>query len=558
MSQKGFIPLPLVIGVFVISAAVIATYVLQSPIFTQAQTPHFVLPPAQYNRDIQYALSDPRSSSRWSGILNGELCFNTDIPSFGGKYRVALEMRVKDTAATNSAVHNRIIGASVSRLITLPSTLSCGSRTQRNDSFAAPFNVPDKDVWTQPCPEIRILVLTEGPWKLRPMEEIGRLSREYVCPNGVPSDTPTPQPDVTSAPTVTTAAATPTPAVLMTPSAPRPTIGPLSGTITVYSCQKPKDVTLDVCDNPSKSACQTIRLKTDESQNGIWLRKNQGDDRTYLYGYNVSQNSQGGAIAAGSTMAVGDVLATAATIKRQDSTFISSLDDKNLVTVPGTHDKTVDAQFLTCGCSYRARSYIKDAGTGDILRVTSDTIGTANDMEVQKFGDKPARTFNNGIIDLREDFFDFAERFKTNPAVPFSEYGVDGISKVRLYAPGYEVVKQECQSFGDALSCPGYSQKSSKYTSSRDFTQLRVTCGTNVEYGWMVRRTSAASGLTGPLFTAEQADVNEDGVVNILDLSICRDALGETAGSCDLDDNGLINSTDFSGVIQYLGSPSYN
>ena len=93
----GFIPTPIVLGVFVISAALIAGFILRQPNSSEAQsTNRFILPPAVFNRDIQATVSDPSSSSTWDGIVKGSLCFDVNPPSFGGKYRGVLVMNLKD------------------------------------------------------------------------------------------------------------------------------------------------------------------------------------------------------------------------------------------------------------------------------------------------------------------------------------------------------------------------------------------------------------------------------------------------------------------------------
>ena len=538
----GFIPTPVVLGIFVTSAALIAGFVLQQPYSSQAQSTNaFILPPAVANRDIQSTVSDPTGSSTWDGIIKGSLCFDVNPPSFGGKYRAVLVMDLKDEP-------DAVIGASVTRLLSSPSTVKCGSRSRRDSVFNIAFNLPDKDLWKEACPEIKILIETEGNWKQRPQEEIARLSREFLCPRGVPSNTPTPSP--TTPPSTITP-----PQVPLTPAAqasPSPVPAAVSGTISVYSCQKPKLLTVDICDNENKTGCQTVRLQSSEANDSVWLKKNEGEDRTYIYGYKVTKNSQGNPLVANSKMSVSDAFASIPTIKGTDSSFISAKDPTTVITIPATHDKTIDAQYLTCGCPFHARTYIKDAKTGNILDVSSASVGTANDMQIIKSGDKLTQTFNKGVIDVRTDFFDFAKRFISNPLIPFSDYGVDGLATVRLYAP-YTVVKQECTSKGEIAACPGHTQNFTKETSSKDFQNLRVTCGVDVEYGWVVENVGAQGFAEQSPFTIEQADVDGNGVVNILDLTTCEESYGETDGQCDLDLNGLINSTDFAGVVQYVG-----
>ena len=74
-----------------------------------------------------------------------------------------------------------------------------------------------------------------------------------------------------------------------------------------------------------------------------------------------------------------------------------------------------------------------------------------------------------------------------------------------------------------------------------------------MEYGWVVEKASGAAFTTQSLFDIEDADVDGNGVINILDLNFCEASLGESDTECDLDSNGFTNSTDFTGVIQYLG-----
>jgi hypothetical protein len=180
-------------------------------------------------------------------------------------------------------------------------------------------------------------------------------------------------------------------------------------------------------------------------------------------------------------------------------------------------------------------------------------MGTANDMHIIKFGNKISQNFTNGKYTLNADLMDFAKRFNPDPSFPFSDYGIDGLAMVRLYAPAYNVVKQECTSKGEVPACPGYTHTLNKETSSKDFQNLRITCGVDIEYGWVIDRDPTQTLSAAQLFTAEQADVDNNGVVNIFDLSACEDNWGAANNVCDLDSNGLTNSTDVAGVIAFIG-----
>ncbi len=436
----------------------------------------FILPPTAFNNDIEASLQDPRSSGTWDAIVGGSLCFNLNPPTYGGKVRIALEMDVKD-APESEVVRSKTIGASVSKFLTNPNTTRCFSTNRRDVVFNAPFNLPDKDLWPEACPEIRILATTEGPWNPKPQEEIGRISGEYLCPGGIPSPSPEPSPSVSQSPS-------PSPS-------PEPTEEPvpesaLEGHVTVYACDVPQDVRLKVCDDPSDDNCQTLSLGDEPSDNGLWLQDDDRD-RTYVYKYKVTQNSEGEPVEPAQTFVVPEAEADIFTIRREQETFTSEPDESNnRISTPGSRDLTVNVEHMTCGCPFFARAYIKDASTGEILRTTRADLGAANDIQIQKLGDKLVQTFNNGVLDVRADFFDFAERFIADPRTPFSDHGIDGEAMVRLYAPGMTVVKQECESFGSIDACPGGTSYTLEDTSSNDFKGLRVGCGVELEYGWHV------------------------------------------------------------------------
>jgi len=549
----GYISTTLVLGIFVISAALIAGFVLRQPNSSQAQSStKFILPPAVYNRDIQAVVTDPIGSSIRDGIIPGSLCFDVNPPTFGGKFRTVLVMDLKDEP-------NAIIGASTPRALINPATSKCGNSTQSggryNDVFNLSFNLPDKDQWAEACPELRILVQTQGNWKQKPQEEIARISRDFVCPGGVPSVSPSVSPATSPSvsPSISPSVSpsvSPVPAVSL---APQQVSADLSGVISVYSCTQPKNVTIDVCDNANQTGCQTLKLQGAEANESVWLKTDEGDDRTHIYGYKVTKNSQGLPLSPNARMSVSSAVASIQTTKGTDSSFIAAKDDKNIVTIPATHDKTIDAQYSTCGCPFKAKAYIKDAATDQIMQTSSPAMGTANDMHIIKHGNIIDQNFTNGSLTVAADLFDFAKIFSPQSTFPFSDYGIDGLAMVRLYAPGYNVVKQECTSNGQVPGCPGYSYSMSKNTSSKDIEKLRVACGVDIEYGWVVERDPTVQLSLAQLFTAEQADVDNNGVVNILDLSTCEDAWGQTGNACDLDSNGLTNSTDVAGVIAFIG-----
>ena len=48
-------------------------------------------------------------------------------------------------------------------------------------------------------------------------------------------------------------------------------------------------------------------------------------------------------------MSVNSAVASIQTTKGTDSSFIAAKDDKNIVTIPATHDKTIDAQLFQHG-----------------------------------------------------------------------------------------------------------------------------------------------------------------------------------------------------------------
>ena len=516
------------------------------------------------NRDIDVELRAPTKTDIWDYILGGNLCFTSSPPSANGKFRVELSMRLKSESNATEIVEE-VIGASVSKIITNPSTLRCGSATLRRADFNAPFNIPDRDRWTEACPEINIKVTSSGPWRPFPQEGIATLDKNFLCPDGVPNATPEPQ------------QSTPTPRIVpitFTPisATPTPTTSPLpkiTGRIAVFSCVEPTSVQITLCDKQNATKCTDVPFTSGPSTNGVWLDDSSGD-RSYLYSYSISQDANGAALVRGREYVI-----HSANARIIGKPFVSEGARNTTVVAPGSFDLTIHSQEQTCSCQFHAVSnvYVRDQ-SGNLVRTTlmdnSALYGSANDMQIIKqqnvsgnasFLGKPMSPFNNGQLDVSNDFYDQEH----NPDIDFGygPYGKDCLAYVRLFAPDFDVVGQVCTSFGPQHACPNESFKweknfNSKADSNKDFHGLRVTCGTDISYGWIVEQRPGLSDFMtteGIRVPFGEMDFNNDGTVNTADLIVCLDEYGKEGVSltCDLDNNNKVNSLDFSIMVSSQG-----
>ncbi len=460
------------------------------------------------NSDIGIQINGPTKPGSWDYAINGTLCFNMNPPSANGKYRVELRMPTKNNPA------GEVIGASIRDIVTNPATIKCTpeGRVRRDPAYTAVFNIPDKNQWTEACPEIQVHVTTEGNWDPIPQSRVGTLNRALLCPDGVPSG-------ATAAPTVAPSQPAPTNATQPTSapaptSAPRPTSVPngsqIDGRITVYSCVQPEAVIVTLCDQSDSNCFEVPYNHEIVSEQSVWHEDASPTDRTHTYLYIATRDSNNELLKPGNTYTVRSVSARIVT-NQGTKTYTSPARDKATVQTPATRDFTINTQDETCQCTFRAKAYIKDTDTGNVTSALDApgagalTNGIINDLQLASRGGKPTFGFTNGEADTGEVNF-WESRNNKEVSFPYGPYGRDGQAHIRLVAPEYTVVGQECTSSGEVNGCPA-NFKEGKYSgfangeAGKDFRDLRVACGVNIAYGWVVKAKPASEQSPSPEVT---------------------------------------------------------
>ena len=304
-----------------------------------------------------------------------------------------------------------------------------------------------------------------------PFSRIKLSDIDGVCPRA-PTSTPTPSP--TGIPQTN-------PTQLPTQS----TSGSFEGTIAVYSCKKPDYINVVFCDGAECNEDEPLGFSTRPSENGIWLTDD-NNDNTWIYQYKISKNIKEQPLDPNKEY----VLKGAKVFFGRDFYWSSREQNEKLnLKPPAKRDFEVDAS-PTCSCTFDAISYIKDPQGNYITSLDgkNGVAGTINNKQRAERPDAPIFNLpfnhlgnNPGRIDVHsKDYISL-----------LNIHGRDGLASVKLFAPGWKVVGQECKSNNPAVpACPGYStswppagEDKAKYTSNV-FDGLRVTCGTNLEYGW--------------------------------------------------------------------------
>ncbi|KXK11206.1 MAG: hypothetical protein UZ22_OP11002000410 [Microgenomates bacterium OLB23] len=243
--------------------------------------------------------------------------------------------------------------------------------------------------------------------------------------------------------------------------------------------------------------------------------------------------------------------------------FASLKEDKKEVRVPGSRDLSIYAAAQTCACVFHARAHVRDADTGEITTALDEqlvpgkdlTFGSANDMQIATRGDKPVSPFTNGVLDVLESLHDINY---SNEVGPWTPYGTDGTAHVRLYAPGYTIVKQRCQTTAASQvhACPdGKLEEELTPRDDRNFFGFRVACGVDVSYDWYIRKNPIANAEGFNVTKPEDVDINNDGFINTADLVTCIDEWGKKSGAlvCDINKDKSVDALDLSLVTSLQG-----
>ena len=85
--------------------------------------------------------------------------------------------------------------------------------------------------------------------------------------------------------------------------------------------------------------------------------------------------------------------------------------------------------------------------------------------------------------------------------------------------------------------------------------RIPVRCGMDLDFGWVVKKRSESVSRVHELSGSVpniSPDINGDGVVNVLDLSIVIGAYGSNDPQADLNKDGRVNGLDYSVLVQLV------
>lgn len=412
------------------------------------------------------------------------------------------------------------------------------------------------------CPDVYLQY--RGTWfSGTPFAKVKLQNFEGVCqPQAASTPTPTLTPatplPATPSPTGTSPTATATPSVSATPTITlTPTLTPtptprntITGRVSVYGCRKPSRATVEFCTGETCNLLAggkiaALASTNDPSVQGIWP-VDDNDDNTWIYEYAISLDENNQPLDPQKTY----FLPRALGFFDNDTLFFDSERENadKLRLKPGQKRDFKVYATRTCGCSFDAVSYVKDR-QGNLITDFDNKgsqYGTANNKQRFDRGDKPVESapFNNlgnnpGRIDVhvQGDLGDFRDA---------RHWGRDALANNKLYADGWRVVGQQCTSKNpDVPACPDYTDTwsasdMSKLLNPNVFENLRVACGVNVEYGWILEKAPPTPTPVPPL---------ANGRIDI-GIFVLVDDEKQKPDSCELD--VLRNTSPREGIEQYF------
>ena len=316
------------------------------------------------------------------------------------------------------------------------------------------------------------------------------------------------QPQATATPAPVRPTSSP-PSVPLTPSAQTAPSDAISGYITVFGCKKPEYIKLNYCKDVDCKTNGSLRYNIPDERtpvpHGIWLEDTNADS-TWIYRYSMTHM---GDKPLDPTQSYRLIDATAV-FNNNTMRLDSKAEDLALLTVkPGTRrDFQINAE-KACSCQIKSVAYIKDTQGNIITSLDNQpgTYGLSNNFQYSQNKSRPASEFRNGRVTVGPG--SYPELY--DPKV----YGPDTMAHSRLFAPGWKVLKQECVSRGLVNACPelaaDYSRTADKLPHPELFEHLRVTCGVDLEYGWVLEKlptpTPVVSPATRPASSTTTSDV---------------------------------------------------
>ena len=347
--------------------------------------------------------------------------------------------------------------------------------TMQPHNFLVRLHFPQK-LDEKYCPSIHLNY--KGTWMSgMPFAKVDLKKIAGICK---PSTTPSPVTSPSVSPSVSPPQAPVSPAQQPLPSV------KAQGYITVYGCKKPDFVSLDYCKNDTCSEKGSLSYNQNNEKapvaQGVWL-EDTNVDNTWVYRYSLTTLGSGPI----DPTKPYKLLGASATFNNGTVNVGNKAEDpKSLEIKLGTQRDFQIYAEQTCSCPIKAVASIKDKN-GNLITELDNQVnlyGTANNNQFFQNSTRPNTPFRNGQIIVGPGNY-------PDLYVP-SKYGYDTFANVKLFAPGWKVLRQDCISKGTKPACPIMASESSvtsdKLPRPELFERLRVTCGVELEYGWILEK----------------------------------------------------------------------
>ncbi len=251
----------------------------------------------------------------------------------------------------------------------------------------------------------------------------------------------------------------------------------VKGTISIYGCEKPQKVELVLCNDAACSQpLQIDSLGTVSTQTIKHMDAN--TDNTWIYQYAASELN----FNSSASPYIQSVTAYFA-----NGTHITNKPERNgamIIAGEMSRDFFIDASEK-CACDIQATAYIKDEKGAFITEFDGkEGFGLSNGFSFAKNGDVPSVKFKDGKVTVGPGTY--RSLYSDNI------YGKNAFASVKLYAPGWTVLRQECQSNGLTNGCPvlasDFTMDADKLAYPKVLEKLSIGCGVDVQYGWVLKK----------------------------------------------------------------------
>ncbi|MBP9797609.1 hypothetical protein KBC70_00495 [Candidatus Woesebacteria bacterium] len=497
-SQKGTISGVILAGVSLITiiGAVVGLAVSNQTVTTESQARIANSDVHLVKDSVNGSLEDERTVE-----LSGEFCFSRYLQSGGSEKWTIYPSNETGGQQSPRGGSDHIDGGTLSVGRGFPAHCKrvdtntgeaewqvADTKTMQPHRFSVLLHFPQK-LDDKYCPSVHLNY--KGTWMSgMPFAKVDLKKIKGLC---TPATTPSPSTSPSVSPSVSPPQAPVSPVQQPLPS---PAIQ-AQGYITVYGCKKPESIKLEYCKNDTCTETATLPYNaSDETKpvtQGIWL-EDTNIDNTWIYRYNM-------------TMIDGRPIDPAKTYRLLGATAIfdagkliatSKAEDPKLLEVKlGTRRDFQIYAEQTCACAIKATASIKDKNGALITELDNQVnlYGTANNIQFFQDSTRPNTPFRNGQIIVGPGNY-------PDLYIP-TKYGFDSMASIKLFAPGWKILKQECVSKGLKPACPtlapGSSVTADKLPRPDLFEHIRVTCGVEVEYGWTIEKLPVTPPPSVPL-----------------------------------------------------------